>query len=120
VFKIVESTTISCIMKGWYQGITMPNHIHGIIHVGAPLAGARTKPLAGARQSRMTNDNMRATGDDNRATEDNNRATGDDNRATGDDNRATGDDNRATGDDNRATGDNNRATARVAPTVGTG
>jgi len=47
------------------QFITMPNHIHGIIHVGAPLAGARSDDqqymtvcgVAGAR----SDDHKRAT-----------------------------------------------------------
>ena len=42
------------------QFVTMPNHIHGIIYVGAPLAGTR--------QSRMINDNTRAIGDNMQAT----------------------------------------------------
>jgi REP element-mobilizing transposase RayT len=63
------------------QFIIMPNHIHGIIHVGAPLAGARQslavarqsltgarQSRTGTRQSRTINDNTWATGGDMRAT----------------------------------------------------
>ena len=48
------------------QYITMPNHIHGIIRVGAPLAGARND-FAGARNNMVRRD-LRANVHRDRAT----------------------------------------------------